>query len=62
MILMTLGEILATFPAGSDERLEALAAKDPKTLAVISRTLGEIEERLARLTAAGEADCRMTSG
>ena len=29
----------------------SLATKDPKTLAVISRTLGEIEARLARLTA-----------
>jgi hypothetical protein len=29
----------------------SLAAKDPKTLAVINRTLGEIEARLARLTA-----------
>jgi hypothetical protein len=29
----------------------SLAAKDPKTLAVISRTLGEIEARLARMTA-----------
>jgi hypothetical protein len=29
----------------------SLAAENPKTLAVISRTLGEIEARLARLTA-----------
>lgn len=29
----------------------SLAAKDPKTLTVISRTLGEIEARLAKLTA-----------
>ena len=29
----------------------SLAARDPKMLAVISRTLGDIEARLARLTA-----------